>query len=328
MIDSSVLDQEIPEGVDPSFLAALPENIRQEVISEQFRVQRLNSLQQQTTNAATTASTAANNSTSSGSFAEVNPEFLAALPPNIQEEVLAQQRAEQQRLASQNTNPDTPVDPDSFFRSLPPSLRRQVLSDLDDSQLRLLPPDIAGEARTLRQEYEMRNRQFQERLLTSSNALSRIIRSAGMDLDSLLDLGNVTNLSLASARARFNSINSLPSQQWALHINTGNSHNNRNSLSNLRYQRSLVHRSFKGKFLLDYDALSSLLILLFIRDNAINSVRLYRLLKNLCYHTHTRQWIIQSLLEIMEKTKESVDVKEQSNSLIADTSSSDDLPIK
>ena len=28
---------------------------------------------------------------------QVNPEFLAALPPNMQEEVLAQQRLEQQR---------------------------------------------------------------------------------------------------------------------------------------------------------------------------------------------------------------------------------------
>ena len=32
---------EIPEGVDPSFLAALPEDMRQEVIAEQLRLQRL-----------------------------------------------------------------------------------------------------------------------------------------------------------------------------------------------------------------------------------------------------------------------------------------------
>ena len=101
---------------------------------------------------------------------------------------MAQQRAEQQRLSSQNTNPDTPVDPDSFFRSLPTTLRRQVLSDLDDSQLRLLPPDIAGEARALRQEYEIRHRQFQERLISSSNALSRIIQSAGLFLVNLYSI--------------------------------------------------------------------------------------------------------------------------------------------
>ena len=38
---------------------------------------------------------------------EVNPEFLAALPPNIQEEVLAQQRLEQQRCSAAQVEKDT-----------------------------------------------------------------------------------------------------------------------------------------------------------------------------------------------------------------------------
>lgn len=119
----------------------------------------------------------ANNTT----FGEVNPEFLAALPPNIQEEVLAQQRAEQQRLLAQNTNPEAPVDPANFFQSLPPALRRQVLADMDDSQLALLPGDLATEAQALRQELEQRHRQIQERFFSShaGSALSRILRTAG-----------------------------------------------------------------------------------------------------------------------------------------------------
>ena len=71
---------ELPEGVDPSFLAALPEDMRQEVIDEQRRLQAIRQRAAQNTEAGIT---------------EVNPEFLAALPPNIQEEVLAQQRIEQ-----------------------------------------------------------------------------------------------------------------------------------------------------------------------------------------------------------------------------------------
>ncbi|CAN8005054.1 unnamed protein product, partial [Ixodes pacificus] len=123
---SSILgDVEIPEGVDPSFLAALPENIRQEVIAEQLRLQRLRTRAQQQQQAAAAAS-----ADGAATFTEVNPEFLAALPPSIQEEattrsplpfqVLAQQRAEQQRLAAQNCNPDVPVDPASFIQTLPP----------------------------------------------------------------------------------------------------------------------------------------------------------------------------------------------------------------
>lgn len=171
------LDQELPEGVDPSFLAALPENIRQEVIAEQFRLQRANALIEQPQSTTTNAAT---NSSSGHTFAEVNPEFLAALPPNIQEEVLAQQRAEQQRVNAQNANPDTPMDPTSFFHSLPPSLRRQILADLDDSQVQLLPPEYAHEARLLRREYELRNRQIHERIFQNNSTISRIIRSGGI----------------------------------------------------------------------------------------------------------------------------------------------------
>ena len=54
--------------------------MRQEVIDEQRRLQAIRQRAAQNTEAGIT---------------EVNPEFLAALPPNIQEEVLAQQRIEQ-----------------------------------------------------------------------------------------------------------------------------------------------------------------------------------------------------------------------------------------
>jgi len=69
-------DVVLPEGVDPSFLAALPENIRQEVIMEQLRLQRIQQRAQQVQQEA-----------QSLGVTEVNPEFLAALPPHIQEEV-------------------------------------------------------------------------------------------------------------------------------------------------------------------------------------------------------------------------------------------------
>lgn len=66
----------LPDNVDPSFLAALPENIRQEVISDQLRLQRIRQRAQEQQQEAATLG-----------VSEVNPEFLAALPPNIQEEV-------------------------------------------------------------------------------------------------------------------------------------------------------------------------------------------------------------------------------------------------
>ena len=68
--------------MDPSFLAALPDGIRQEVIAEQLRLQRL---QQQHAQRQQPDSNAA-------SVLEVSQEFLAALPASIQEEVHCQTR--------------------------------------------------------------------------------------------------------------------------------------------------------------------------------------------------------------------------------------------
>ena len=97
-------DLDIPEGVDPSFLAALPEDMRAEVIEEQRRLVRA----RQAPAPPPAAPTGQVNSsplnlpilTQPVQVQEVNPEFLAALPPNIQEEVLAQQRLEQQRRSA------------------------------------------------------------------------------------------------------------------------------------------------------------------------------------------------------------------------------------
>ena len=157
-------------------MAALPESIRREVIAEQLRIQR------QRTQAASVPPVASNNNmTPAAEVSEINAEFLAALPPNIQEEVLAQQRLERERQAAATANPDAPVDPANFIQTLPPSLRRQVLADMDDSQIALLPGDLASEAQALRSELEQRQRQIQERFFTThaGSTLSRILRSAG-----------------------------------------------------------------------------------------------------------------------------------------------------
>jgi E3 ubiquitin-protein ligase HUWE1 len=50
---------------------------------------------------------------------------------------------------------------------------------MEDSQISALPPDLAAEAQTLRRDWETRNRQMQERILSSSftNALRNPSRS-------------------------------------------------------------------------------------------------------------------------------------------------------
>jgi E3 ubiquitin-protein ligase HUWE1 len=172
--------------VDPSFLAALPESIRREVIAEQLRLQRQRTQREQQAAAAAAGTpagpaTGSSNNLTATATEEISAEFLAALPPAIQQEVLEQQRLERERQAAVAANPDAPVDPANFIQTLPASLRRQVLADMDDSQIALLPGDLATEAQALRNELEQRQRQIQERFFTThaGSTLSRILRSAG-----------------------------------------------------------------------------------------------------------------------------------------------------
>ncbi|XP_048739045.2 E3 ubiquitin-protein ligase HUWE1-like isoform X5 [Ostrea edulis] len=260
---------EFPDGVDPSFLEALPENIRQEVIAEQMRLQRIRQ----------SAREQAQTAQSTGSL-QVNPEFLAALPPNIQEEVLAQQRTEQARMTAMQqqstTNSEAPVDPVSFLASLPSSLRQQVLADMDDSTVAVLPPDLAAEAQTLRRELEERHRRLmQERLFA---------QAAGAGFGGRLGGG------------RF-AIRALPrsSNQWtwaSSRLNGPSSSSNQNAVK------------LRGRHLLDHEALTCLLVLLFVDEPKLNTIRLHRVLRNLCYHGPTRVWVIRALLSILQKTGE------------------------
>ena len=108
------------------------------------------------------------------------------IPPLIalflQEEVLAQQRLEQQRQTAATVDPSAPVDPGEFLQTLPPSLRQSLLAEMEESQISALPAEIAAEAQTLRRDFEQRNRALMhERFFNHVNhpaaTLSSILRS-------------------------------------------------------------------------------------------------------------------------------------------------------
>lgn len=139
---------------------ALPESIREEVIQE-----RLHALRQRRF----TADRERQQRQQGGGEAQevaggVAPEFLAALPPEIQQEVLMQQ---QRTMGGSSAPPDAPADPNSFVRSLPDTLRRQVLLDMEDSQLGVLAQDYQIEARNLRRQVERQRVEAQERQASS-----------------------------------------------------------------------------------------------------------------------------------------------------------------
>ncbi|XP_050783124.1 LOW QUALITY PROTEIN: E3 ubiquitin-protein ligase HUWE1 [Gopherus flavomarginatus] len=273
----------LPEGVDPSFLAALPDDIRREVLQNQLGIRP-------PARPPPTATTPTPPVVSNPGVTEVSPEFLAALPPAIQEEVLAQQRVEQQRRElAQGISSDTPMDPVTFIQTLPSDLRRSVLEDMEDSVLAVMPPDIAAEAQALRREQEARQRQLMhERLFghSSTSALSAILRSPAFT-SRLSGNRGVQYTRLAVQRG------------GTFHMGGGSSHN-RPSGSTVD---SLLR--LRGRLLLDHEALSCLLVLLFVDEPKLNTSRLHRVLRNLCYHGQTRGWVIRSLLSILQRSSES-----------------------
>ena len=73
------------------------------------------------------------------------------------------------------------------------------------------------------------------------------------------------------------------------------------------------NQKFRGRQLLDHEGLSCLLILLFIDDSKLNTTRLHRILRNLCYHAPTRDWVVKCLLSILEKANTTVTAQQDSS---------------
>lgn len=158
----------LPEGIDPSFLEALPDDIRNEILAQYQRPSRENA---------------------------INEEFLQALPPELRNEVMMQQRPPPHRPAAEMDNA-------TFVASLTPDLRREVLMSANEEFLATLPPDLVAEARLLqerviqRDQYFMgrqpapRKRQAQEEDKTISNIVAdeKLANSLVQVDDSLLEI--------------------------------------------------------------------------------------------------------------------------------------------
>lgn len=238
---------------------------------------------------------------------EVNPEFLAALPPNIQEEVLAQQRIEQQRQAAAAANPNDPVDAAAFFQNLQPSLRQAILTDMEDSQISVLPPELAAEAQNLRRDWESRNRQIMQEQINQIGSNSNATNAGSgpsPSFSSVLRYRSRLPEPIFSAQ----NLHRMRWSNWGINAgaNTGEGGSGNisrdliasggsNILADLRMEQ-------QGRPLLDHESLSSLLILLFVEANKICTLRFHRVIRNLCYHIPTRDWIIRTILSIIEKS--------------------------
>jgi E3 ubiquitin-protein ligase HUWE1 len=121
-------------GIDPTFLEALPDDMREEVLNQHFR-ERRSARQVQPPES------------------QISPEFLEALPPELRAEILQQETSERARFRAPtqpqggtDTAGPVDIDPASFLASLDPQLRQVVLMDQEDGFLQTLPSHMIAEA--------------------------------------------------------------------------------------------------------------------------------------------------------------------------------------
>ena len=95
---------------------------------------------------------------------------------------------------------------------------------------------------------------------------------------------------------RATGVPTLPRSRWTFGL-SGQSPGASNS-------SALPIARLRGRHLLDHEALTCLLVLLFMDEPKLNTTRLFRVLRNLCYHGPTRTWILRALLSILQRTSE------------------------
>ncbi|XP_010552364.1 PREDICTED: E3 ubiquitin-protein ligase UPL1-like isoform X2 [Tarenaya hassleriana] len=158
--------------IDPTFLEALPEDLRAEVLASQ---------QAQSVQPPAYAPLPVD---------DIDPEFLAALPPDIQVEVLAQHRTQQ--IVQQSQGQPVNMDNASIIATLPSDLREEVLLTSSEAVLAALPSTLLAEAQMLRgramTHYQPRSRFGSSRLINRRNGLG-YNRLTGMDRDVGVTIG-------------------------------------------------------------------------------------------------------------------------------------------
>ncbi|GHJ84973.1 hypothetical protein NliqN6_1375 [Naganishia liquefaciens] len=128
-------------GIDPEFLEALPDDMREDVVNQHLRERRRS----------------AAGSGQSLAASQISPEFLDALPPEIRAEVIQQEAIEAARQAAESMIGDSNVardaagqaatgsagpDRSGFLAGLDPALRRVVM--IDDEQMAVAMRDMGG----------------------------------------------------------------------------------------------------------------------------------------------------------------------------------------
>lgn len=255
------------------------------------------------------------------------------MPPQIQEELLTQQRIEQQaRAAAEPTAASAggagassalataEDDNAAFMRALPSSLRQAILFDMDHSQISALPEDLATEARALQQQHREREIDL---FSAAHRSGSRFGASGGGNyvgrgyrISSNRGLEGIYNVASSLLHDTYmysgggsgggggRDFNRL--RRNIRHLNEGDiffgggipsgaGHATLGGPSAGMTSGMALERARTGRQLLDHESIACLLVLLFIDDPRMNMTKLHRVVRNLCIHSPSRAWIIKGI---------------------------------
>ena len=251
----------------------------------------------------------------------------------MQQERLEFNRQNRSEISSAVAAAPDAMDNETFFMNLPPDLRRNILSDMDDSLVSHLPERMRSEAQALRQERDTRRRQILEQ---RHAMLERMMEEAHVRLSHGGSGGGAGGGSGESRRSYIGrreadiftpsnwptpastqgmryavvnlnphmldmpTIGGLPPGLYNLAGRVGGGGGS-GSLS--IHHSKLADQS--SKQMLDQEALVCLLVLLFLDQNKLHNNRLHRIIRNLSQHSPTRAWILSSLLAIIKEMRKS-----------------------
>lgn len=179
MIQGSLIDI-TDTGIDPTFLEALPDDMREEVLSQHVRDQRAARVERP-------------------ADSQISNEFLDALPPELRAEIIQQEALERTRRRPDDTaqvpaQGAAEIDPASFIASLDPTLRQAVLLEQDDGFIQTLPSDMIAEVGIYREGVQRRYhrvQQPQQRVASGSTPTKKAVPHDAMQL---LDRPGVASL--------------------------------------------------------------------------------------------------------------------------------------
>lgn len=269
-------------GIDPAFLAALPEEMRSEILTQYYEQIR--------TNAA-----GGPGSSSSPSATTVNQDFLRALPPVLRAEVL-ELEAEFQSRHNDTSGGNTGIasgtggnqevggsgaamagaamDNATFFATLGPELREELLLTSEEAIIESLPPNVAAEARVLR----------------DRESVSRFPWRMGGDFPIGLQARRYPNgmrgpSQMHRRQPSRHQPREAPSYRWKK-VENG-------------WLREVPKASDEPRPALKSDGLSSLINLLWVKQGQYGKSLIYQVLCHACKSTESRLRVLEELIKLI-----------------------------